>query len=64
MDIGGLKYKALDLYVVKEVGEADVYLGTALFRACRVTIDPFRQVVLLESSRYDPPPSVAPAQNR
>lgn len=64
MNIGGLKYKALDLYVVKEVGEADVYLGMALFRACRVTVDPFRQVVLLESSRYDPPPSVAPAQPR
>lgn len=51
VDIGGLKYKALDFYIVKQVGEADVYLGAALFRACRVTIDPFRNVVLLESSR-------------
>jgi len=51
VNIGGLKYKALDFYVADRVGEADVYLGAALFRACRVTIDPFRKVVLLESSR-------------
>jgi len=51
VDIHGLKFKSLDLYVADRVGEADVYLGAALFRACRVTIDPFRKVVLLESSR-------------
>ena len=50
VDIGGMKFKALTLYVVKDVGEADVFLGAALFRSCRVTIDPFRHVVLLESS--------------
>jgi len=51
VDIHGLKFKALDLYVADGVGEADVCLGAALFRVCRVTIDPFRKVVLLESSR-------------
>ena len=51
VDIQGLKFKALDVYIADQAGEADVYLGAALFRACRVTIDPFRKVVLLESSR-------------
>jgi hypothetical protein len=48
LNISGMKYKALDFYVADQVGEADVYLGAVLFRACRVTIDPFRKVVLLE----------------
>lgn len=50
-DFGGLHFKALDFYIEERTGIADVLLGTPFFLKYRVTIDPFRKVVLLENNR-------------
>ena len=50
-EVGSLKFKTIDFYLVDHIGEADACLGAAFFLSYRVTIDPFRRVVLLENAR-------------
>ncbi len=53
IDLNRIHFSSLDLYVGDQVGEGDVCLGYPLFVAYRVTIDPFRSVVLFENSLPD-----------
>ena len=47
--VGGT-IKMQNLYVVERVGGADVLLGSPFFLQYRITIDPFRKVILLEKA--------------